>query len=285
LVGRAVRPVLDGLGYLGGLAILIGSAARACLRPSGDAPALLPAALRQADGLLRAGLPLVALVHVGIGSFLAMQAYFGATFVEAAGPVVVVGLVRNVAPLLTGLTMAGLLAARLVPELRRGSHADLDAAQPSVPDRDVSLGLRPDPREAPSPARLAAVRLLAAALVGPALAACGIVVGTLVGSSVASVMLGVSEPLFFAKALEMLWVRDVVGAVLKGLAFPMAGAVCACFEGLRSDDTDMRSLQLASVRATLLAMFAILTLNNAWFTLAYLAGPPFGPTVLAPPAP
>ena len=49
------------------------------------------------------GLPLVGLVHVGMGSFLSMQAYFGATFMDGIGPVTGVGLIRNLAPLLTGL--------------------------------------------------------------------------------------------------------------------------------------------------------------------------------------
>ena len=31
------------------------------------------------------GLPMVGLVHVGLGSFLAMQAYFGATFMDGIG--------------------------------------------------------------------------------------------------------------------------------------------------------------------------------------------------------
>ncbi len=68
--------------------------------------------------MLRLGIPLVAVVHVGIGSFLAMQSYFGGTFVEGTGAVVGVGLIRNVAPLMACLTLTGLLAARITSELR-----------------------------------------------------------------------------------------------------------------------------------------------------------------------
>src|SRR3954466_11096657 len=125
-LGVVGRGTIGGVAYLGGLAILAVAAARAASRPPRACPRLGPAVLRQGGWLLDMGLPLVGLVHVGLGSFLAMQAYFGATFVDAAGPVVGVGLFRNVAPLITGLILAGLLAARLTPELRSRSHVGLD---------------------------------------------------------------------------------------------------------------------------------------------------------------
>ena len=120
--GSAGR-TLDALAYLGGLGL------PRRRRPPGARP---PAATTTAAGsvgrgelswMLRLGLPLVALVHVGIGSFLSMQSYFGGTFVEGTGAVVGVGLIRNVAPLMAGLTLAGLLAARVTPELAPGARS------------------------------------------------------------------------------------------------------------------------------------------------------------------
>ena len=64
------------------------------------------------------GLPLVGMVHIAIGSFLSLQAYYGSTFVDGTGAVVGVGLLRNMGGLMTGLTFAGILAARMIPELR-----------------------------------------------------------------------------------------------------------------------------------------------------------------------
>ncbi len=58
--------------------------------------------------LLLTGTPLVGLVHVAMGSFLSMQAYFGSTFLDGTGAVVGVGLLRNLATLMTGLTISGL---------------------------------------------------------------------------------------------------------------------------------------------------------------------------------
>ena len=53
------------------------------------------AILHNLGWMLGMGLPLVGLVHVSFGSFLTMQAYFGATFTEAAGIVVGLGLIRK----------------------------------------------------------------------------------------------------------------------------------------------------------------------------------------------
>lgn len=281
LPGLAAMGVLR---YLGGLGVLLGSAARALVWPKRPVPPLGPAVLRWVDELFGMGLPLVALMHVGLGSFLTMQAFFGATFLEAAGPVVAIGLIRNVAPLLTGLTMAGLLAARIVPELRADSHAGLDDDDPDwVADRSVAQGHEPDPRIVPEPARLAAVRMVAAMMAGPVLVLWATIVGIAIGCLVAMTMLGVDYAIFFNKSLEMLWVRDVVGVAVKGVLFALAGSAIACHEGLRPGPTDARTVRMAAFRAVCLASVLILLLNNAWFLLVYHAGPPFGPTVMSTP--
>ena len=74
--------------------------------------------MHQLFWMLVTGLPLVGLVHIAMGSFLSLQAYYGSTFVDGTGAVVGVGLLRNLGGLMTGLTFAGILAARMIPELR-----------------------------------------------------------------------------------------------------------------------------------------------------------------------
>jgi phospholipid/cholesterol/gamma-HCH transport system permease protein len=280
------RRTLAGVSYLGGLATLGASAVRSLVRPAGEAPAFGPALMRQLGWMLGMGFPLVGLVHVGMGSFLSMQAYFGGTFVDGTGAVVGVGLVRNLAPLMTGLTLAGLIAARTTSELRGRSRVGLDGDPGWVADREIALGRRADPRRAPEPGRLAAVRIAAAMIVGPVLVSWAVAVGTLVGWQVSRTLLGVSTHAFFYMFQEMLWVRDVVGLAIKGIAFAWFAALFACHEGLRGPTApDPDSVPAAACRATCLAAVAILALNSGWFLLLYHAGPAFGPTLLAPPAP
>ena len=270
--------------YLGGMGVLVASAARALVMPRGEAPALGTAMVRQWTWLFGAGIPMVAMIHAALGSFLAMQAYYGATFAEAAGPLVGVGLYRNLAPLMVGFLMAGLMAARLTPELRRSSHAGLDGDPRWVPDREVLAGRRPDPRNPTEPARLVAVRLAAATLAGPILVFFGGTVGTLVGLLVAVKFIALPPAIFLSKFFEMFWTRDVIGVVGKGALFGLVSALFACHEGLRGSPADgPDAVPWAASRAACLAIATILFINSAWFVFFYHAGPAFGPTVLTPP--
>jgi phospholipid/cholesterol/gamma-HCH transport system permease protein len=280
-IGRAA---LNGIAYLGGLATLSVAAARSIVFPRRGSPAFGPAVFRQLSWMLGMGLPLVGLVHVGEGSFLSTQAYFGGTFVDGTGAVVGVGLIRNVAPMMTGLTLVALISARTTSELRGRSRVGLDAEPGWVPDRTTTAEPG-DPRMDPLPARLAAVRIVAAMITGPVLVIWGILVGTLVGWQVGQGMLGVSTHAFFSMFREMLWLRDVVGVVVKGSVFALFAAIFACHEGLRGVKApDPESVPVAACRAACLATLAILVLNSSWFLLVYHAGPAFGPTLLAPPA-
>src|SRR6516165_6381619 len=87
-MAESARSLLGGIAYLGAWVLLGFAAARAIVRPKRGASSLLRAVVAQCDVLLLMGIPLVGLAHVGLGSFLAMQAYYGATFVEGVGPVV-----------------------------------------------------------------------------------------------------------------------------------------------------------------------------------------------------
>ena len=209
-------------------------------------------------------MPLVGLVHVGLGSFLSMQAYFGATFMDGIGPVTGVGLIRNLAPLMTGFILSGVVSARFVAELG---------------------GV--EPRSAGA-SRMVATRMAAAMLAGPVLSVWGSLVGIAIGWAVANQMMGLTLPAFFDMFLEMLWVRDIIGLVAKGSAFGFVTALLACHEGLsrpvHADPVaDLESIYSAACRAACLGALAILFMNGGWFILVYHAGPAFGPTVLTPP--
>jgi phospholipid/cholesterol/gamma-HCH transport system permease protein len=135
---------------------------------------------------------------------------------------------------------------------------------------------------------MVAIRLLAATVAGPVLAVWGSLVGIAIGWLVANQMMGLTLPAFFDMFLEMLWVRDIVGIVVKGAAFGFMAALLACHEGLarpihNESPAALESIYSAACRSTCLAGLAILFFNGGWFLLVYHAGPAFGPTVLAPP--
>ncbi|MFO0909136.1 MAG: ABC transporter permease [Isosphaeraceae bacterium] len=267
------REALTLVSYLGALAALVPRAGLGLLEFPQGVRGWLRSVNRELVWQLGMGLPLVALVHVGIGSFLAMQAYFGGTFVDGTGAVVGVGLIRNVAPQMACLTLAGILAAQLVPQFRRASR---ELHQSTPPDRR-DVGRRELDR------RIGFV-LLASCVAGVVLSIWGAVVGTIVGWRVGVSMMGVTTHDFFLMFWEMLWWRDVVGLALKGVGFGLASGIFAVHEGLGDPlGQTPDSIPTAACRAACLAAFTILVINSSWFLLAYHAGPMFGPTLLTPP--
>lgn len=275
-IGRGASGIL---GHLGATAVLMLSAAAALVRGRADEdePTLFAATTHELSWMLVAGIPLVGLVHVAMGSFLSMQAYFGSTFVDGTGAVVGVGLLRNLASIMTGLTLAGLLPGRIVPELRR-------ARRRAAVGADGARGL--------DAGRLAAARILAAVAATPLLSLWGCVVGTLVGWKSSEALMGLSTEMYFMMLVRMLWFRDVVGVMVKGVAFGLATALLACAEGLRdpgpqaeAEADDPVALMTPIVRAACLAMAAILLLNMTWFLFVYHAVPIYGPSLLQPPTP
>src|SRR5271165_1029494 len=115
-IGWVGKSVIGVLSYLGGVAALMIAAAVSLftVQRDDDLPGFWTVLKEELWWLLLFGAPLVGLVHVAMGSFLSMQAYFGSTFLDGTGAVVGVGLLRNLATLMTGLTVSGLISCRLI---------------------------------------------------------------------------------------------------------------------------------------------------------------------------
>jgi phospholipid/cholesterol/gamma-HCH transport system permease protein len=266
--------------------------------------------MHQLFWMLWMGIPLVALVHVAVGSFLALQAYYGSTFVDGTGAVVGVGLLRNLGGIMSGMTFAGILAARMIPELRELSrHPSFDDAE--ISDRAPGTGGRAGSRGTAASdsgtsevihrefGSVVAPRVAAASIACVLLTLWGITVGTVIGWVASESLMGLSTEMFFMMLLKMMWYRDVVGLVAKGVLFGALPAGICCFEGLmhRTDEDDRRTYELAArgthglappssvpvFRAVCLSMLAILVMNSSWFMLVYHAVPFYGPTLLPQP--
>ena len=287
-LGWIGRIVLTTTSYLGEAVLLAFGAAGWAIRPERDRALGLPSfaltTARQLSWMLAYGIPLVGVVHVGMGSFLAMQAYYGSTFMDGTGAVVGVGLLRNLGGMMSGMILAALLATRMIPELRR-----------------LRCLLWADDAEGPWPAtlRLVAPRLAAAAIACPLLSLWGVVVGTVVGWQSAVSMMGLPSKTFFMMMLKMMWFRDVVGLVIKGILFGLVPAAICCHEALRRgfrepdpclDPATLHAdagapLATPVFRATFLGVLSILIVSMSWFMLVYHAVPFYGPTLLKPPSP
>jgi len=272
------------------------------------APGFTKTMMQQLFWMLFMGIPLVGMVHVAIGSFLSLQAYYGSTFVDGTGAVVGVGLLRNLGGLMTGLTFAALMAGRMIPELRilvrhllaRGATAsgfDSNPERREDTDDDSPMGSLPI-----RPGDLAAPRIVAAGIACVLLSQWGVAVGTVVGWQASQSMMGLPTETFFMMMLKMMWFRDVVGLVVKGLLFGAIPAAICCYEGLGPgaliDETGGGAMNpshpahglappwsVPVFRATCFSFVAILVMNLSWFILVYHAVPFYGPTLLTPQGP
>ena len=196
--------------------------------------------MHQLFWMLFMGIPMVGLVHVAIGSFLSLQAYYGSTFVDGTGAVVGVGLLRNLGGIMSGMTFAGILAARMIPELRDDEPPRVARARPRRPIGRPDRGREPRYRPSAIPAQRSTrawtawlPRVVAAAAIACILLTLwGITVGTVVGWKASESLMGLSTEMFFMMMLKMMWFRDVLGLVVKGVLFGALPAAICCFEGL-----------------------------------------------------
>jgi phospholipid/cholesterol/gamma-HCH transport system permease protein len=307
----ASRSVVDGLGYVGGVTILLLGAAGWLIWPwkarrDEGGPGFMRSLLHQLFWMLFMGIPTIGLVHVAVGSFLSLQAYYGSTFVDGTGAVVGVGLLRNLGGIMSGMVFSGILAARMIPELRMISrHVTLEDAEPAAESRGSGRGTRNAaiPPERPavhvSLSRLSGPRIAAASIACILLSLWGITVGTVVGWKASESLMGLSTEMFFMMLLKMMWARDVTGLIVKGILFGALPAAICCYEGLsdrehnESQDAADRApigwqglappCSVPVFRATCLSMVAILIMNSSWFMLVYHAVPFYGPTLLPQP--
>ena len=273
--------------WCGGLGTLFVSSAAAWTRPArlGEMK-IFKAGFQQMVWLIVWGAPLVIILHIGLGSFLALQAFHGAIFLDAVGPVVGVGLFRNVGSQMSAMIVAGLVSTHTVAELRL-NRSQLDrTGTGKIIDRDAAKGLAsPSAINSTDGARLTLARVLGAILAGPVLGFIGCVAGLISGLMVSRSILDVPTVWFLYNFVEMLWARDLVGIIVKGSVFSGLASLIACHEGLRMPEGVADDLGVSMWRAALLGMIAILLANSAWFTFMFLGGAPFGRTVLEPPVP
>lgn len=272
--------IVGSVRYLGGLGLLAVGSARAAIWPRTPAPSLVACALRSFDRIIWPGLVLVTLLQASLGAFLAMQAFFSATFRDGSGAVVGLGMLRNLGALVSGWTISAVAPALFIQELW-GPREGLDRGDPfSVPDRAVKLGEKMDERVAIEPARLAASRIIACALAAVVLGLWGAVIGIGMGMSVADSLLGVMPGVYAGKLVEMVTPFDLFSLAVKSICFGGLAGLAACYEGLRGEGEGAEAgLPGPMFRAACASMLGIMVLNGSYFTLAYLSGDPGGPAV------
>jgi phospholipid/cholesterol/gamma-HCH transport system permease protein len=211
--------------------------------------------LRQRPGVFRAtdllhhmdqmgprSLPIVSLTTFLVGFMLA---YMGGAQLDRIGApaliadVVTVGIVRELAALMTGVILAGRVGAAIAAELGTMVVKDeIDALR--------ALGIDPM-------LHLVLPRLFGMLLTAPFLIAFAMVVGVLAGLPAAHLAYGVSGPEYLNKSLAALnWTHLWIG-LFKGTIYTMLVVVAGCREGLYAGH-NAQAIGVATTRAVVKAL-------------------------------
>ena len=193
--------------------------------------------LHHMDHMGPGSLPIVSLTVFLVGLMLA---YMGGAQLGRIGAqgfiadVVTVGVVRELAALMTGVILAGRIGAAIAAQLGTMTvNEEIDALR--------TLGIDPL-------LHLVLPRLLAMLLVGPLLIALAMVVGVLAGLPAALWVYGVPAPEYLHKCLAALtWTHLWIG-LFKGTMYSLLVVIAGCREGFYAGHT-AQAIGVATTRA------------------------------------
>jgi phospholipid/cholesterol/gamma-HCH transport system permease protein len=218
-VAATGRGVLAALSGAGSTAIFAGEGVSHVVRP----PFYPRLFLRSFIEFAYFSLPVVAMTAVFSGMVIALQSYAGFSTYGAANAVpqiVLIAVVRELAPVLAGLMVAGRVGAAMAAEL--GTMRVTDQI-------DALTTLSTNPMK-----YLVAPRLLAGLLALPLLVLVADVLGVMGGWIVGVAKLGLNSSLYLANTLNMLKAQDVEVSLAKAAVFGFIVALMGCFHGYRS---------------------------------------------------
>ena len=241
-LGRSTLALLAGLGRI---AMFTGLTVSHIVRP--------PFYLREFwSALLSIGyfsLPVVGLTTLFTGGALALQIYAGGARFNAESVVpsiVAIGMVRELGPVLTGLMVAGRVAASIAAEI---------GTMRVTEQIDALVTLSTNPLKF-----LAAPRVLAATLALPVLAAVGDAIGIMGGYLVGTARLDFNAAAYMTNTIDFLETGDVVSGLVKASVFGFIVALMGCYHGMNSGH-GARGVGRATTNAVVSASIMILAAN------------------------
>jgi phospholipid/cholesterol/gamma-HCH transport system permease protein len=204
----------------------------------------------------------VILVSLPLGATVALQvgqlaAQLGAQ--SATGGAVVVGLVREVAPIAAALIIAGAGGAAMTADMGARRIRDELSAMEVMAVNPVH--------------RLVTPRLWASGLVSTLLASLVIASGA-AGGFVFNVLLqDVTPGAYFDGAVSLLQTSDLLVTLLKSWLFGMVAAVVSCYMGMSCESSPV-GVGRAVNRSIVVAFMLVFALNYVITTVYFVAFPP-----------
>lgn len=222
------------------------------------APPYYPA--RFFDQLMQIGwfsLPVVGLTAIFTGAALAQQIYVGGSRLNAQSAVpaiVVIGIVRELGPVLVGLMVAGRVSSAMAAEI---------GTMRVTEQLDALATLRTDPYRF-----LIAPRLLASVIALPLLVLIANAIGVFGGYLLAVYKLDFNAAAYLETSRQYLEGDDLVMSLVKAAVFGFFIALMGCYHGFRSDG-GAAGVGKATTNAVVSAFVMILLANLIITLLAF----------------
>ncbi len=238
----------------GRLSMFTASAAAGLLRP----PIYWRLIVQQ---ILRIGyfsLPVVGLTAFFTGGVLALQIYIGGNRygAEAFVPqIVVLGITRELGPVIAGLMVAGRVAAAIAAELGTMRVTEQIDALTTLSTNPIKYLVVP--------------RIVAAVISMPILVAIADSIGVFGGYIVGTESLGFNGYVYIKNSVDFVTHQDVTSGLIKAAVFGFILALMGCYNGFNSKGGAQgvgRATTNAVVSASILILAANYVLTNVLFT-------------------
>ena len=200
-------------------------------------------------------LPVVGLTAIFTGAALAQQIYTGGSRFNAQSTVpaiVVIGMVRELGPVLVGLMVAGRVSSAMAAEL---------GTMRVTEQLDAMATLRTDPYR-----YLIAPRLFAAVIALPVLVLIANAIGLLGGYLLSIEKLGFNPAQYLQTSRQFLEWDDIITSEIKAGVFGFFIALMGCYNGFRTDG-GAAGVGRATTNAVVSA-FILILLSNFILTVA-----------------
>lgn len=212
------------------------------------------------EQMLRIGyfsLPVVGLTALFTGAVLALQIYIGSARFNAESAVatiVVIGITRELGPVLAGLMVAGRVSSSMAAEI---------GTMRVTEQIDALTTLSTNPFK-----YLVVPRLLAATITMPILVLVADIIGVFGGYVVGTGRLGFSAGTYLKNTFDFLEPMDVISGLVKAAVFGFIIALMGCYQGYNSEggaEGVGRATTKAVVSASVLILFSNYVVTEFFF--------------------
>lgn len=248
MLEKLLAPILMFFQYLGEVAILLAETARDTFRRPWEKETFL----KQLEEIGVRSLPVVSLTAAfgglvfGLQTYIGFHRYIGHGSEAYGGPIISLGLSKELIPILVGLMVAGRVGSSMAAEI---------GTMKITEQIDALFSLGADPVK-----YLVVPRTVASLIMLPCLTLYGDIIGMTGGFFYNVYIMGVNRYIYIKNTLLYFELWDLGTGLIKAFVFGLVIAVIGCWQGLKAEG-GAAGVGRATTRTVVIASISILILN------------------------